>query len=100
DHLDTVSGIVSKWAPPSENDTAGYIAGVSHDTGFAPNQRINLHDPAVMRKFVAAMIKRETHAAPAAQIAAGVNMVLPEAAPANVAAAAAPPANVAGGAGA
>lgn len=33
----TVSELISSWAPPSENDTATYIANVSAATGFDPN---------------------------------------------------------------
>lgn len=33
----TVSELLSSWAPASENDTAGYIASVSAQTGFDPN---------------------------------------------------------------
>ena len=90
DNLNTVRGLVSSWAPPSENDTAGYIAGVAKDTGYGADQKLDMHNPEVMRKVIAAMAKRETSALPEATIRAGVNMVLPEAAPAavNVAAAA------------
>jgi len=59
DHLDTVAGIVSKYAPPSENDTAAYIADVSRRTGFAPGQHLNLGDSQTLASLVAAMIRHE-----------------------------------------
>lgn len=34
----TIRKIISRWAPPSENDTAAYIATVSRLTGIAPDQ--------------------------------------------------------------
>lgn len=33
----TLSQLISSWAPPSENDTASYIAAVSQSTGFNPD---------------------------------------------------------------
>ena len=58
--LNTISEIVNRWAPPSENDTAAYIRDISKYTGFGPNQSINLHDPAVLAALQAAMIGHET----------------------------------------
>jgi hypothetical protein len=36
--LDTVTKVVSTWAPSTENNTAAYIADVSQRTGFAPDE--------------------------------------------------------------
>ena len=33
----TLAQLITSWAPPSENDTATYIANVSASTGFDPN---------------------------------------------------------------
>lgn len=33
----TVSQLINSWAPPSENNTAAYIASVSAQTGYDPN---------------------------------------------------------------
>ena len=38
--LTTISGIVSKWAPPVENDTNAYIDGVSKKTGIQSNAQL------------------------------------------------------------
>ena len=38
--LNTVRGIVSRWAPQSENDTAGYISSVAGRMGINPDQPI------------------------------------------------------------
>ncbi len=57
--VDTIGGIVSKWAPPGENNTGAYIDAVSKQTGFAPNQKLNLSDPKTVAPLVAAMIQRE-----------------------------------------
>jgi hypothetical protein len=59
DHLDTLSKIISRYAPASENDTGSYIADVSKRTGFGPQQSLNLNDPQVLSAVVAAMINHE-----------------------------------------
>ena len=62
DHLDTVAGIVSKYAPPSENNTAAYIGDVSRKTGFAPGQRLDLADKDTLSRLIAAMVSHEQSA--------------------------------------
>ena len=34
--LDTVKGILNRWAPPSENDTGAYVQTVSRALGLRP----------------------------------------------------------------
>ena len=55
-----LSDIVKKWAPPNENDTAGYIAKVARDTGWSPDQAIDVSDPGQAGRLIAAMARRET----------------------------------------
>jgi hypothetical protein len=43
--INTISGVISKWAPPSENDTKAYIADVSQRLGIKPDQKIDLTNP-------------------------------------------------------
>lgn len=38
--LNTIRGIITRWAPPNENDTAGYIAFVSKSLGISPDTAI------------------------------------------------------------
>lgn len=45
--LDSVSEIINKWAPPNENNTAGYAASVANALGVSPNQPLNINDPAI-----------------------------------------------------
>jgi hypothetical protein len=68
DHLDTIGGIVSKYAPPNENNTAAYIANVSKRTGFGANQQLNLNDPAQLQAVMQAMLVQEQ-----GKVAAGIN---------------------------
>ncbi|MEX3628263.1 MAG: hypothetical protein VB138_01125 [Burkholderia sp.] len=76
--LNTVSGIVSRWAPATENDTNGYIGTVSKALGVKADDKLNLRDPAVMSKLVGAMIGVENGKQPYsdAQISTGVNAAL------------------------
>ena len=36
--LETIRKIVSRWAPPTENNTAAYISTVSRITGISPDE--------------------------------------------------------------
>ena len=54
-HKNTVSSIVSTWAPSSENNTLRYIDTVCHRTGLTPTQPIAYEDKTTMCRLVAAM---------------------------------------------
>jgi len=58
-HNDTLQGIISKWAPSSENNTAAYIANVAKKTGFSSTEHLNLNDPTVLSKLMVAMAQQE-----------------------------------------
>ena len=55
--INTISGIIAKWAPPSENPTAAYIANVAQRTGLPADQPI--HVPWQLEKIISAMIWQE-----------------------------------------
>lgn len=55
----TIRKIISRWAPPSENNTAAYIATVSRLTGIAPDQTIDIASRDQMCSLVAAMSQVE-----------------------------------------
>ena len=58
--LDTISGILNRWAPPNENATASYISDVSKDLGIDANQKIDVvKDKATMKNLIKAIIKAE-----------------------------------------
>lgn len=57
--LRTVSDIIGKWAPASENDTASYVKEVAAYMGVGANQELNLNDQSVMAKLRTAMARRE-----------------------------------------
>lgn len=56
--FNTISAIIYRYAPPSENDTGAYIESVSDDTGFSPSQKLTA-DRATLRKLVRAVINHE-----------------------------------------
>jgi hypothetical protein len=43
--VNTIAGVISKWAPQNENDTQAYIKDVSQRLGIPPNQKIDLSNP-------------------------------------------------------
>jgi hypothetical protein len=62
--VNTVAGIVNKWAPPSDNNpnNANYTAFVSKAVGVTPTTPIDLTNPAVRQKVGAAIATFENGA--------------------------------------
>lgn len=63
--LDTIRKTISRWAPPSENDTEAYIRTVSELSGVPENGRITATNRDVMIPIVAAMSRVEMALMPA-----------------------------------
>lgn len=57
--IDTISGIISRWAPPSENNTEAYIKHVSDLVDVDPMARINVFEPATAYGLVCGIIAHE-----------------------------------------
>ena len=57
--LKTVRGIISRWAPPTENNTVSYIAGVCFDMRVDPDVELNLRDKDVLDDIVRAIVIHE-----------------------------------------
>jgi hypothetical protein len=57
--INTVQGIINRWAPPSENKTGNYINQVAKDLGVKPTDQLNVKDANVMRQLVDSIIKFE-----------------------------------------
>ena len=51
-----IQDIITRWAPPSENDTEKYIQNICHWTGFGGLQRLTEED---WPKLVRAMARQE-----------------------------------------
>lgn len=54
-HKDTVTSIVSTWAPASENNTLRYIDIVCQRSGLTPEEHIKYENKNTMCRLVAAM---------------------------------------------
>jgi hypothetical protein len=53
----TLAQLITEWAPPTENDTAAYIAAVAAQTGLDPNVQLDLHSN--LPVIVTAIIQHE-----------------------------------------
>lgn len=58
--IDTIRGIITRWAPPSENDTESYIQHVAAAAGITPDERIHYRSPQ-MRLVVKEMARIESN---------------------------------------
>lgn len=57
--LNTIRGMISRWAPPNENHTEAYIRTVSDRTGIAPDTVLDTHLAPTMIPIVAAISEVE-----------------------------------------
>jgi hypothetical protein len=57
--INTLRGVISRYAPSSENDTEAYIKYVAEKTGLKPDQEIDLTNPAVRHVISGPMILME-----------------------------------------
>lgn len=50
----TLADVIACWAPPTENDTAAYVADVSYRTGIDPNAPLDLYGnlPAIVNAMI------------------------------------------------
>lgn len=77
--LQTLSQIVQRWAPPTENNTSSYLAHVSKLTGIPVDAVLTLRqNPEQLRTLMAAMIQHENGAQPYSTdlIAHGIQLAL------------------------
>jgi hypothetical protein len=63
-NLKTISGIVKRFAPPTENDTQSYIMAVSQEVGVKPDEIINVSNRDTLEKLVTAIIRHENGRVP------------------------------------
>lgn len=58
--INTVGGIVNRWAPPSDNNpTPAYAGHVAKALGTAPDAPVDMADPGTRQKIIAAMAQFE-----------------------------------------
>lgn len=55
----TIYGIISRWAPPNENDTGSYVLAVSRDTNIPPHQEIDLTQESILIPVAQAIVLHE-----------------------------------------
>jgi hypothetical protein len=60
DRCKTIRQLISRWAPPSENDTDAYVDAVSRACGLGPDDLACVRRAAVMTPLVEAIIRQET----------------------------------------
>ena len=60
--LNTIAGIVNRWAPPFENDTRGYIKSVSHRIGVGANVPLTDADYHIRQQCTHRTVKLLIHA--------------------------------------
>lgn len=63
-NLCTIAGIINRWAPTNENDTAAYINAVCVSADFASNQTLDMHQYDCLRPVLEAIIRHENGAGP------------------------------------
>lgn len=77
--LDTISKIISRWAPPQDNNnTTAYIQNVSQALGVSPTTRLDVASPAVLTALSKAIIHQENGNVPFSDetIASGIASAL------------------------
>lgn len=57
--IDTIVETVSRWAPSVENNTGAYVRAVARAVGVAPDQVIDIRNPATLRAVVVEIIGHE-----------------------------------------
>jgi hypothetical protein len=57
--LRTIRSMITRWAPPNENDTEAYIKFVAGRVGVSPDTVIDLHDVHLCKPMVMAIIAQE-----------------------------------------
>lgn len=78
DGLDTITDIISKYAPPSENDTQAYINAVCDSTGWNADDEIDFNS-GNLANLIQAIIEHENGSASSqisnADIIEGINLM-------------------------
>lgn len=62
--LDTVRKIISRWAPPKENDTEAYVQTVAKACGVHPDEAISTYKYDVLKPLVESIIRHENGKGP------------------------------------
>jgi len=76
--LDTVGEMITRWAPPKENDTDSYIKAICAQLGVGANDQIDVTNPRTLAALCAGIVAHENGDQPysADQISNGVSAAL------------------------
>lgn len=76
--INTITDMVKRYAPPSENDTGAYIKDVCLVSGYDADEKIDFTDQAVLCNVLPAIIHHEEGSQPysKSQISAGVALAV------------------------
>ncbi|MFW6826791.1 hypothetical protein ACM7TL_06775 [Enterobacter hormaechei] len=77
--IDTVSDIINRWAPPSDNNnTDAYIQAVCAQLGVTADQQLDASNPDTLKALCAAIIQHENGSQPYSdqQLASGVSAAI------------------------
>lgn len=77
--IDTVSEIINRWAPPTDNnDTTSYIKSVCEKLGVAADEPLDASNPDTLKALCAAIIQHENGSQPYTdqQLTSGVSAAL------------------------
>lgn len=58
-HINTIGDIITRWAPPNENNTEAYIREVSRRTGFYPDELLDMSNIDTLVKLAKAIVLHE-----------------------------------------
>src|SRR5574344_2033763 len=75
--LNTIRKVISRYAPPNENQTLAYISGVAKQLNVSPDVELDLTEIAVLCVFIKAIIRMENGIQPysADLIKTAINLV-------------------------
>ena len=75
--LATVKGIITRWAPASENNTQAYINAVCQKLGVDAEDRIDLRSDSLLTDLLSAVFNHENGSQPytSDQILAGIKII-------------------------
>lgn len=77
--LNTIHGLIDRWAPPSENDTGAYAQFVAERANWGVDTHLSLHTmPELLKGMVVAIIAYENggYAYPDGVVSSGIQMAM------------------------
>jgi len=58
--INTIRGLINRFAPPSENDTSNYVSYISGQLGIDPDAEVDLSDPEMRARILSPMAMMES----------------------------------------